>query len=766
MELLKPVIDGITLVVNKASDIINSFSGEAENATDTAYKNIMAQSKASITELNKVKEATFKLQATDKDGIKQAKEKLDTMKAQSLAIAKQITDTKARARQEAFINQIYNDGIKRINELSKATKDVKPPAIIDPEAVKKSKETSLELEKIRQIRLANEITDERKKALRLLEINRDYELQKAQSEKKSQGELLLIKEKFIDDEAKINKEFNVKDFEDRKKSLETDAKLYEDNLKLELDLLKSFIDDGIANEQQLTDFKNKSLELRNIEQKKQLTELLKNDKTFNEEQKRILNNVSIGKINIDDAVIELQKFGDLRIDELSKTNEYVKTLMTSFNKKNADYEIQLEREKQIKLQEIKINAIEDRAEREKELSILNAKKVLDEELELAGDNNDKKLQADLKYIDAVDKANSDYANKNKSFLGKLLSSSIGTFAQMANNAKAVFKSITSEKIADPQVLKTLSTAESELQQQREDGLISYEEYVSRYEELEKQRADATANSTKLQIDWLKTLGTVMTDTFRQVADTFAQTNRDLTQKFTDNLSKIETAKKEFGENSKEVKALTDENNQAMSESYMNVGAVVGATFVQMIADGKSATKAFVLTALAGLKSIVPIFIAEIYAKEIASKSFAGLVTAPLLVAAITGLLSVAESGLSQLNFANGGYYQAGNFPTGMINKHVQVANVGETGRAEFVFNPQTTALTSPNVLNEINNRKISVEQWSAENYGASMDRIDKRLMSIERTLRTVKLSEHNSNYHINATNNVIQAVTTAGFGRS
>jgi hypothetical protein len=73
MELLKPVIDGITLVVNKASDIINSFSGETENAADTAYKNIMAQSKASITELNKVKESTFKLQATDKEGIKQAK---------------------------------------------------------------------------------------------------------------------------------------------------------------------------------------------------------------------------------------------------------------------------------------------------------------------------------------------------------------------------------------------------------------------------------------------------------------------------------------------------------------------------------------------------------------------------------------------------------------------------------------------------------------------------------------------------------------------
>jgi hypothetical protein len=258
----------------------------------------------------------------------------------------------------------------------------------------------------------------------------------------------------------------------------------------------------------------------------------------------------------------------------------------------------------------------------------------------------------------------------------------------------------------------------------------------------------------------------MTDTFRQVADTFAQTNRDLTQKFTDNLSKIETAKKEFGENSKQVTALTKENNQIMSESYMSVGAVVGATFLQMASDGKIATKDFVLTALAGLKAIVPIFITKIYAEEIASKSFAGLVTAPLLVAAITGLLSVAESGLSQLNFANGGYYQAGNFPTGMINKHVQVANVGETGRAEFVFNPQTTALTSPNVLNEINNRKISVEQWSAENYGASMDRIDKRLMSIEKTLSTAKLSEFNSNYHINATNNVIQAVTTAGFGRS
>jgi hypothetical protein len=128
---------------------------------------------------------------------------------------------------------------------------------------------------------------------------------------------------------------------------------------------------------------------------------------------------------------------------------------------------------------------------------------------------------------------------------------------------------------------------------------------------------------------------------------------------------------------------------------------------------------------------------------------------------MTGLLSTAEAGIKEMNFANGGLNVFGGFGDGKHSStKTVVSRVGETGKAEYVFNPTTTALTGDKVLDEINSRKISVQQWASEKYNGVVDKISNRLDSIENVLRTTKLINSQHAYNIVATNNVVQSVNS------
>ena len=208
-------------------------------------------------------------------------------------------------------------------------------------------------------------------------------------------------------------------------------------------------------------------------------------------------------------------------------------------------------------------------------------------------------------------------------------------------------------------------AGDKLTQQLKQGEISYRDYAAKVGELNEKMADDPNR-----------LDRIMAGVNGALTDTMATLTRTMNARLDALASKTERTAKD------------------MSDAFTASGAVVGASFVAMVAQGENAIKSLVLAALDGLQAIMPILIAEIFGKSIAANPITGTILAAGLTAALTALVEGARAAVS-------GAFEKG----GLVSGGRQVIQVNERGE-EFVVNADATRRFMP-LLEAINSGRIT-----------------------------------------------------------
>ena len=391
---------------------------------------------------------------------------------------------------------------------------------------------------------------------------------------------------------------------------------------------------------------------------------------------------AIQEINrqIADAESELKK-PEISIDTVK--SEELKNKITSLN-----YDLASENSKlDFQSAQEKINLIQNTAERERELSILNAQAAYNKDLQLAGDNNAAKLAAYQKFNDEKIKADQDYLIKEK----PLYVAAGEAITEFSKNVSFDFKK------PDNSAAEAVQKDITKLKAQYAQGKIQANEYYNQLDELEKKLQDS---QVKRQSAFLQGINKGLS----AAASAFQKTSSKMLTDSMENYSKVSAA---GGDTTKAMDAV-------MSASVANI-AVSGA---QALASGKNIAKAMIATAFDMLQAMVPIWTAQITgfslasAESVATFGIAGLAKA----LAITAMLTLAIQGAKA---AVGGFFHGGY--TGKGNPH-DVAGV--VHYEETVATAEASKIGQNREIVELMNTGVDVGALIYENAVVSMNLVN------------------------------------------
>lgn len=402
----------------------------------------------------------------------------------------------------------------------------------------------------------------------------------------------------------------------------------------------------------------------------------------------------------------------------------------------------------------RIAAIQDSAQREYELEIFNARQIYQKKVEEAEGNKILEIKALAEYQTARLKAEQDFYNARLSYGQKALNGIVNAMSQAFGSLD--FSSVTQN--TDNEVGKIDDQIKS-LKDSYLKGQGNYEDYVSKLNDLDKQRSEALAKQTDIQAKLLDELNKQLSKSFLDTAKQFATANTQIGDKLKTNLQEQakliadaqDTSTEKVGDGMARQFYLAqkqDEMNQMLQDSYANMGVVIGTTFLAMEASGKSFTKSMVLALLAGLKAMVPLFVVEIFGKQLGELGLLGLVSAGALTGVLYGLLSAAEAAVGSLNFETGGLVPGG-------EKKVTVNERGQ----EFIMNSVATRKNLA-ALKEMNRDNITVEQYAIR-HGLSNKDLIAEMREIKQLLKTKVLVEKKESFNITAKNYITQKVERA-----
>lgn len=182
----------------------------------------------------------------------------------------------------------------------------------------------------------------------------------------------------------------------------------------------------------------------------------------------------------------------------------------------------------------------------------------------------------------------------------------------------------------------------------------------------------------------QSLGDALADTQQKVSAVFQKQSDVQLNNLNRSLAEAAASGKSFGDVSGSV--------------FTQLGITVGLSFASLAASGKSGWKDYVHATFSAIKAIIPALMTLIFAQEMAQKGTFALVTAPLLIAVIQGLLTVAESAIT--GFKHGGH----------VKGMQQIIKINEDGE-EFVMNNRATMRNLP-AFTFINQKGMSVEEYA------------------------------------------------------
>ena len=365
------------------------------------------------------------------------------------------------------------------------------------------------------------------------------------------------------------------------------------------------------------------------------------------------------EVNIDVIKNEIEKYKLMQIE----TNSQILSITSKANQQIAEtnYKYSL----QVKENEIKYIASIEEQKREKEL--LEAEKTYSEKMKKANGYQAEELSAWIEYQETKSKIEREYILNNASVASQ-------TALSFVENLGKSFSEMdfTIDDTSKKETLKKIDDEEKALNQSLKNRTMSYEDYINKLNDLDKQRTEASINMTQqLTKVMLETISKSIDETIKQVDEKLKSSidnyntyqnagiekDKEINkkkEKLTDaNAEDQKRYQDEIERLTKEKVDLINSSEESLQKAYMQTATIAGLQFAQMIADGKSAQKAFVMSALSAAKAMVPIMVVQILGREFIEKGLLGIASAAGLTALLTAAVSAAESAVNSANFKRG-----------------------------------------------------------------------------------------------------------------
>jgi len=319
------------------------------------------------------------------------------------------------------------------------------------------------------------------------------------------------------------------------------------------------------------------------------------------------------------------------------------------------------------LAEFEISLIKDSSKQKYEYDLLLATQNYEEKLSKAKGILKDEMQAFLEFQKEKLAIEQQYALRSQS----VWTTGLTTIANSFSNSMSEL-TFNIDDTQQKESLKKIDEEEKAMSQSLAARTTEYEDYLSKLSELDKQRAEQSANiaeqmneqmlaaikksladaqnniqqSLNANLENYKTYAASTATIEKQISDLQMQSKNDDEQNSHVYAQKINNLSEQKAE-------VASESEKIIQAAYAQTGLIAGLVFGQMLADHKSFAKSSVLASLSAVQALVPIFIVEILGKEFATKSLAGIATAGLLTGLMVAALSAAQAGVSSMKFRHG-----------------------------------------------------------------------------------------------------------------
>lgn len=510
----------------------------------------------------------------------------------------------------------------------------------------------------------------------------------------------------------VNAKYNEAAFTRERKAQDDLAKLKIDSQQRTIEHLTSNEFATLLNAEEIA---RRRVELQRLNGEAEVKAFIEGTELFKAAEATITAQVKLGNISTAEAVQQLAR---VRKDVAATFQTGADPLSLSYsalNQKIAADERKIHTDNLEFLNNARIGTIEEQAEREREAAIAAAQKTYNQELRLAGDNENLKFLAFKKFKSAQVAAEQKYLQDTKSMY------TTAALSLLDNLSNALKKAFTPNKQAQEDAKKgveDIANAEKELYKQRASNSISFEDFQTKIAELAKQEAEFKEKLAGMGFSLGDAFKTAFGEALGGLSETMQQEAVKASAKYSDigavinsTNREIDRLREEFGtadvtrqaaitteiaKLEKDRGKAAEESSDVASAAYTAMGISVGATLVQMTLSGKANIGEMVIAVLNGLQALVPVFAAQIYGAmvsspnpvNIASLGGAGLLAATGLTLGLTALVEIAKAAVRS-GYKTGGY--TGDIPedapAGVVHgkEFVHTAEVTRTNRNLFQF---------------------------------------------------------------------------------
>jgi TP901 family phage tail tape measure protein len=419
-----------------------------------------------------------------------------------------------------------------------------------------------------------------------------------------------------------------------------------------------------TSEQQINDIIQKSDGYKQL-----IQNIVQYETTLKQLQESSNNRVPFGidfnKINVEKAEAQLQQAKKALQDYINNqksSNEQIKLLQATLNAQLDS----LHKQNDFELRDRQIKSMQDAYNQEYEFAKLTAEKEYNDQMSKSQGLISEQLKAWIDFQNKKSQIEIDRLNKLHPYYQSLYD-----FADNISKAFAEMKVDTNDN-STQETDNKLKEQQKSLEDNLKSQKLSYTDFTNQMNDLDKQRKDQVINNNK---EIINAINNALKEAFQKTLDTAKTALQDSIKQYSNYSLAIKGYKEEEDKIDKEFASksldeqvvlydqLMDLNKQKaeaekkqqeeLQQAYIQSGMIMGATFSKMIADGKSAQKAFVMSALEGAKAMVPVMVVTILGEEFAKSGLLGVATTAVMSGLLYAALSAAEAAVNRAKFYKG-----------------------------------------------------------------------------------------------------------------
>ncbi|MBK8912956.1 MAG: phage tail tape measure protein [Chlorobi bacterium] len=586
------------------------------------------------------RERKFKIRTGQEQAKTEEKTATDITKF-STKLAEEAAKTRAGIASDAIADEVEREKQKKLDAANEAKAkldaDLKEQVAKINDAVKEGKPLEFEgkvVTKSEAIELANKAVAEAQKA-----VDERLQVDLAQIDKEGREKRLEQFKKDLAETAKIQAE---------------NSKIIGANLKAELEAIKG--ETATA----ATDRLAKRLEILQVERAAAVAAAISESDAY----KNAFATLQLAQADLAAATTETEKeeaqkrvaasqaaLDQTRKDLVANSPAIVRIIEQS-STEQARAVAEAEREIEDARERDRIAAIEDLAEQERELRLLELRKKEQEEIAAAEGNEAKIREVLRKSAKERQKIQQDYLVKS-SILWKayytLLEVLQEQFGQKVDKERQ--RQLDEEK-------KKLGEEVQALKEQLKRKEITLEQFNQKFGDLAKERQKIAEEEAQATFD----IGKAFQEAGIEVTSSIAETANAIASKsaedYTASIDAKEAAVTKYGEASAEATKAEEDRSKALGKVYAASANVAIATFSKIVAAGGSASDAMYAAlidgALAFITAMLPAWVAAAYGVSVAQLGPFGLAVAAGLAAVLTGLAGIAKASLTSAKKAKDG----------------------------------------------------------------------------------------------------------------